>query len=85
MGFATALFLVIVLTSFFNCRPFAYNWNRTLDGVCGDINTSYLIQASINLCIDVTIVILPIPGLSKLQLPFLKKLGVYFMFSVGIG
>ena len=44
-----------------------------------------LAQAIINLCIDIAVVIIPIPVLWGLQMQNLKKLGIYFMFSIGIG
>ncbi|KAM0798209.1 hypothetical protein BDR22DRAFT_399277 [Usnea florida] len=85
MGLATCLWALVILSAFFMCRPLAYNWDQSIKGVCGDSRASLLAQAVMNLCIDISVVIIPIPVLWGLQMQLAKKLGIYFMFSVGIG
>ena len=85
MSLAGCLCLAIILLALFICYPIAYNWDRTIHGSCGDTKKNFLGQAIVNLCIDIAIVIIPIPVLLNLQMSMLKKLSIYFMFSVGIG
>jgi hypothetical protein len=84
MGLGICVGVVICLEAFFICRPLAFNWDKSIDGVCGDQDKAYRAQAIVNLFVDVAIVLLPVPMLWKLQMPLAKKLGVYVMFSIGI-
>lgn len=89
MAFATAGFiacwaLATILSGFFICRPFALNWDQTLDGSCGDQVLSYLITGSMNLVTDVVVLLLPLPYLWSLQLRLYKKLVLLATFSMGI-
>ena len=84
MGLATCLCVIITFSALLLCRPVSYNWNHNIKGTCGDSNKSFLAQAVMNLCIDLAIVIISVPVLWNLQTRTMKKLGIYFMFSVGI-
>ena len=85
MTLATCLGTFILLSALLMCRPLAKSWDANIKGVCGNSQKSFLAQAIINLCVDISIVVLPIPVLWRLQMSGLRKLGIYFMFSVGIG
>jgi len=85
MAFAICLAVIIVLQAFLICRPFAFNWDPYIPGgKCGNQIAGYKAQAIINIAIDISIVVLPVPMLWTLQLTWSKKLGIYFMFSVGM-
>lgn len=85
MGLATCLWASTILNAFFICRPLAYNWDQSIKGVCGNTQELELAQAIISLCLDISVVIIPISVLWGLQMETLKKWGIYFMFSMGIG
>jgi hypothetical protein len=72
-----------ILVVFLLCRPFEFNWDRTIDGKCGNLNAAYLIVHGSNFVIDSTIALLPIPVLWSLKLPTAKKLGIMLMFALG--
>lgn len=73
-----------ILTGIFICQPVAMNWDLTLTGHCGVQTTSYKITAGINIFTDVSIMLLPMPYLAKLQLPVREKLFLMGTFGVGI-
>lgn len=76
---------VIILETFLLCRPFAFNWDKTIaNGYCANIHLAYFTAGLINLVLDVAIVALPLPMLWNLQLPIFKKFGIMFMLSIGI-
>jgi len=74
----------VFLEAFLLCRPFAYTWDKTIDGKCADTTKAFLSAGIINLLIDVVVIILPMPMLWKLQIPLGKKLAITAMFSMGI-
>lgn len=76
--------LAAILSDLLFYRPVAYAWGARIDGTCGDIITTYLAITIVNLLVDLSIVILPLPMLWNFQMPLFKKVGVYLMFSIGI-
>ncbi|KAK9796602.1 putative Integral membrane protein [Seiridium cardinale] len=87
---ATGLLVVLlgtatVLGALLQCRPFAYNWDQTIpDGHCGDQVLSSKITASLNVVLDVAVLILPMPYLLTLQLALTKKLVLVATFAGGL-
>ena len=67
MGLTATLAVVVILATLLICRPLAYNWNPTINGTCGDTHKLYLSGGIVNLLLDVSIVILPMPMLWGLQ------------------
>lgn len=72
-----------ILTVALLCRPISFNWDKTVDGSCGDINAAYLAVHSLNFAIDAGIAVLPVPVLWGLQMPTANKVGIMVMFALG--
>ena len=83
MGLSAALLVAVLLEVGLLCRPFEYNWNKYIPGICGDTTQAYEAVGILNLITDLTIIILPMPVLWKLQLPVAKKVALT-MFGVGV-
>ena len=83
-AFNLGFFVATVLACCLICRPFAYNWDHSIEGTCGDQRSLDLFLGVFNLLIDVTIVVLPLPMLWGLQMPASKKFMLSGMFSMGI-
>ena len=66
------------------CRPFALNWDQTIDGTCGSQPTYYFVMGIFNIVMDIIILAMPMPFLMKLKLATRKKLALVGMFAVGI-
>lgn len=73
-------FLISIITL---CQPFSRYWNVLGPGHCGSLSGSQIATSSINVVVDLAIVVLPLPVLWKLQMPRQKKLKVMGIFAVG--
>lgn len=83
-AFVMATFAGGFLTWAFACRPFAFNWNKTIQGGhCINTNMSYAYFSVPNLVSDVAIILLPLHPLWKLQVPRSTKIGLIFTFVLG--
>lgn len=74
----------VVFETFLLCRPLAFNWDTTVDGVCGDRNAVFLIAGVTNMITDFMVLIVPVPCIWKLQMPFGQRFGLFLIFGMGI-
>jgi len=82
--FVVCSFLSGFLTWGFSCRPFAFNWNKTIPGgYCINTNKSYTYFSIPNLVSDVALVLLPLKPLWKLSVPRSQKIGLMVTFLLG--
>ena len=75
------------LTMLFQCRPLNYAWNGwdgEHEGVCLSLNGIGWSAAAINIVLDIAVIILPLPTITKLVLPWHKKLPVILLFLLGL-
>jgi hypothetical protein len=72
-----------VLGALLLCRPFALNWDKTLEGTCGDNRLFYMWLGAINVVAEAVVLLLPVPFLYQLQLKRAKKIIVIGLFSIG--
>ncbi|KAL2863366.1 putative integral membrane protein [Aspergillus lucknowensis] len=76
--------IATILAGCLICRPFAFNWDQTIPGgKCGDQVTSFTITGVVNLLTDVTVLVLPMPSLYKLQMATYKKVTLIAVFGLG--
>jgi hypothetical protein len=84
MAASAVYFLSVLLETFLLCQPVQFNWDKTISGTCSpNMLIAYIVAASTNLVIDIVVVVLPMPMLWSLSLPWSKKLAVISMFSLG--
>ncbi|KAK6949808.1 hypothetical protein Daesc_008129 [Daldinia eschscholtzii] len=63
--------------------PFAYNWDRTIEGgVCGNPTVSWAATGVLNMISDLIILIMPMPYLLRLELAWEKRLRLAAIFSI---
>ncbi|KAK0661926.1 hypothetical protein DIS24_g2275 [Lasiodiplodia hormozganensis] len=70
----------------FQCSPVKHAWHvwdEEHPGTCVNINALVLTAAALNTCADFWIIVLPIPGVVKLQSSLRMKLQVIPMFCTG--
>ncbi|KAI1073566.1 hypothetical protein F5B20DRAFT_574698 [Whalleya microplaca] len=77
--------LATVLSAFLMCQPLAYNWDKNIDGQCGNEMASWITTGVVNMVIDLIIVSMPMPYLFNLEVALSKKLGLAATFGVGLG
>ncbi|KAI1747955.1 hypothetical protein F4782DRAFT_543166 [Xylaria castorea] len=78
------LYLSYIIVELAACYPFEKNWNLLIPGQC--INVTGLITgvSTANLVFDVVIFLLPQKVIWGLQMRFWAKIGVSFVFAVGL-
>ncbi|KAI1131672.1 hypothetical protein F5Y10DRAFT_275404 [Nemania abortiva] len=79
------LYSVIVITICASCKPFAKLWDSTLPGKCSANREIIDIATAVgNLASDLVILVLPQPVIWKLKIKTQKKIGITFVFCIGI-
>lgn len=73
-----------VVSGYVNCVPVPRFWNRKLDGYCLSFEAVWFFNASMNIATDIALLVLPMPLLSRLQLPRMQKFALMGVFAVGI-
>lgn len=86
--FHLATGVAFIFKTIFQCSPVDYNWLRFtpdsgMDGHCININASAWANGVICVLGDIWLLALPLSQISKLHLPWKKKLGAYAMFLTG--
>lgn len=65
------------------CRPFAYTWDKTIEGgKCGDPMISWVVTGVLNMVSDLIILTLPMPYLFRLEMPLVKRLILIAVFGI---
>ncbi|KAH7130093.1 hypothetical protein B0J11DRAFT_243929 [Dendryphion nanum] len=73
-----------IITSLSYCRPFAYQWDKTIPGgKCGDIMAAYRWISVPNIVADLIILVLPLPAIYNLQIDLANKIGLFLTFLIG--
>lgn len=68
----------------FACRPIYKFWRPAVDGTCLNLLNFYYISFGIKLATDIVLFLEPIPTLLRLKLPWVKRIGLVVMFSLGL-
>lgn len=67
------------------CMPHNGNpWGFAVLANCNHLATPGLVQAGMNIAADITIFVLPLPIIAKLQMPTSKKVALAGIFATGI-
>ncbi|KAL8854497.1 MAG: hypothetical protein Q9221_000768 [Calogaya cf. arnoldii] len=84
-GIASILWWIgLMLTAFLHCRPFAYNWDKSIrNGHCVNDKTVGYTITSINIIGDLVVLILPIPWLWGMNMAVPKRMAVVGLFVLG--
>jgi hypothetical protein len=83
-GFVIASMISVIITSSVLCRPFAFNWDKTIPGgKCADIMSAYRYTCFPNIIADLVILILPMPAIYKLRVDTPVKIGLFITFVTG--
>ncbi|CAK7210155.1 hypothetical protein SBRCBS47491_000677 [Sporothrix bragantina] len=68
----------------FACTPITKFWKPTIEGSCLNLLRFYYISFGIKLVTDIILFLEPIPTLLHLKLPWVKRVGLVIMFSLGL-
>lgn len=75
--------LGLALATAFPCQPLAAAWNPLLPASCINRPATYKATAITGLLADFWLILLPIPTVIRLQMPWRQKAGLVAMFGVG--
>ena len=83
LGLVASYGIASVVATCFQCRPFDKILDRTQAGRCFNIAAFWAANAFSNMVGNIVIIILPIPLISKLHIPWIKRGGLIFVFLLG--
>jgi hypothetical protein len=86
LGFTVAFGLANTFVMIFQCTPisgFWEGWKGESPSTCVQVNLFSYVRGGIEICLDLAILVLPLPMVFKLQLSWEKKLRLFSMFCVG--
>lgn len=76
--------VAIILALNLQCIPHKAIYDFTVPGKCVDLNKIQMASASVHLTCDVIMLLLPQPVIWTLKMTWRKRLGVSFVFSLGV-
>jgi hypothetical protein len=79
--------ILYTVPSIFKCQPvnfFWLGWDSQHNGRCINLRVLALVSVILGIACDVWMILLPVPFISKLNLPTKKKIQVSLLFAVGI-
>lgn len=75
-----------VFALIFQCVPIEYNWDRTIQGGnCINISQFLLVTSILNVLTDVSILVLPLPLVWKLNVTHRQRGALTVLFALGGG
>ncbi|KAJ9385535.1 hypothetical protein DTO063F5_4128 [Paecilomyces variotii] len=87
IGINSAVAISWIIVDAFHCVPVHLAWTGWQDpkqGKCIDFNAATFANGFVNIAVDTIMVIMPVYEIMKLTLSFRKKIGVAFMFAIGL-
>lgn len=83
MVFSIAWGLMVVGTALFDCHPIPYNWDKSVHGSCDNQPKAFVAVAATDIVSDLAILIVPIPGVWRLQMSKTMKVALSAAFALG--
>lgn len=81
--FNALVFITMSLPCAFGCKPLSYFWDRSKPGKCIEHQKLYIVNVALNILLDFTCLLLPIPVIWGTQLSLRKKVVILAMFGLG--
>lgn len=82
--FVFGSFFALTIVTAFPCKPIALAWNPLIAGSCINRPAAYKATAILGLLSDIYLILLPIPTIIGLQMPWQQKAGLLAMFGFAI-
>ena len=84
-AFTIAWVFAMVIVVIFQCAPVQFFWNREIvGGHCINANDFYFAMAVVSTVVLVAVLFLPVPIIWKLQISYTRRLGLAFVFTIGV-
>ena len=83
-GFVFCWFLIVIFELAFVCRPYAFNWDKSIHGgKCGPQIKLWLSNGILHVIVDTIILILPMPMVWRLNTKLSNKISLSIVFGLG--
>ncbi|KAL8953265.1 MAG: hypothetical protein Q9222_000870 [Ikaeria aurantiellina] len=83
LAFCVLQSLATILATCLICTPTAAAWNSSISGKCGSQMVAYVVLESIGAAIDLSILVMPLPTIWRLNMERRQKMVISALFSVG--
>jgi hypothetical protein len=83
-SFVVSFTIASFLLSLFQCRPIRSYWDPDVQPICINMRITLVAMAALNSFSDFLVYLYPMKPLWRLRLPLKQKLGLMFLFSVGL-
>ena len=77
-------FIAFVPLFLTQCHPISYQWHPVPGGGCRSLEIQEIASITLNIVLDTTIALLPIPAIWKLRMSLRNKLTIGVMFGMGL-
>ncbi|KAJ5495922.1 hypothetical protein N7539_001038 [Penicillium diatomitis] len=77
-------FIAFVPLFLTQCHPISYQWRPVPGGGCRSLEIQEIASITLNIVLDTTIALLPIPAIWKLRMSLRNKLTIGVMFGMGL-
>jgi len=85
LAFIIAYGIELFFAGTFTCSPVSFFWDKTIpNGKCINEKVAWFANAALNMASDFTIIILPIPAITKLNMPTRQKIVLMLILAVGL-
>lgn len=84
MGLCTICAVIFFFVAIFICYPVRAFWTMGIPIRCLNLYAHELSMAAVGLFLDLYVLIFPIPMVLRLRVPTRQKLGLVFVFTIGI-
>ena len=81
---ALARAIMSFLTAFLNCTPMSYNWDTSISGSCDNATATLISAGVLDVIIDLSIFVSPMPCTWQLQLPTRVKIALTSLFALTV-
>ena len=87
--YVTLVFVIVislwsVFSSVLFCFPLPAYWDRSVAGKCLPREARWVSGATLNIVSDFTILVLPLPTIWRLSIAKRQKVGLWFVFALGL-
>lgn len=83
-GLVVAYFIAFLPIFLTQCHPISQQWNPVPGGGCRSLAIQEIASIALNIFLDTSIALLPIPALWRLHMALRNKLTIGVMFGMGL-
>lgn len=83
IGAMAAYYLPVLFVKIIICRPIRAFWDPSVPGQCFNNRPIFVGDTTMSAVTDLVVLLMPIPLIAQLQMPWQKKIKVYLLLGAG--